>query len=92
MQYRAEAARLSVCATLEDALTEARRLTDDVPLARISLTMAGDGAVRALGGASSTSAYIAAHVDHRLDGPDGYAVERWWQSESLARRPELGQV
>jgi hypothetical protein len=37
-------------------------------------------------------AYIAARVAHRLDGPDGYAVERWWQSESLARRPELGQV
>jgi hypothetical protein len=92
MQYRAEAARLSVCATLEDALTEARRLTDDVPLARISLTMAGDGAVRALGGASSTSAYIAAHAAHQLDGSDGYVGERIWQSEWLVRRLALGDV
>ena len=51
--------------------------------------MAGDGAVRALGGAISTTAYIAAHVAHRLDGPAGYSAERAWQSEWLARELEL---
>jgi hypothetical protein len=90
--HRAEAARLIGSVGLDDALAMARRLAIDVPVARTSLRMAGDCAVRALGGAASTSAYIAAHAAHRLDGPQGYAVERWWQSEWLVRRLELEPV
>jgi hypothetical protein len=64
----------------------ARRLSDDVPDMRISLTIAGDGAFRALTGAPPTSAYIAAHAALRLDGPSGYAAECAWQSGWLADR------
>jgi hypothetical protein len=85
----AEAAEVAGCATLEDTVAGTRRLAGDVPAARISLTMAGDGAVRALGGAISTSAYIAAHAGRRLDGPAGYAAERAWQSDWLVRELEL---
>ena len=45
-----------------------------------ALTIAGDGAVRALTGAPPTSAYIAAHAAMRLDGASGYAAERAWQA------------
>jgi hypothetical protein len=64
----------------------ARTLADDVPDSRISLTIAGDGAVRALSGAAPTAAYIAAHAALRVDGPSGYASERVWQSRWLTRR------
>jgi len=64
----------------------ARRLADEIPETRISLTIAGDGAVRALTGAPPTSAYIAAHAEMRADGPAGYAAERAWQSQWLVDR------
>ena len=89
--------QLAACTTLDDLLVTARRLADDVPDTRISLTMAGDGAVRALTGAPPTSAYIAAHAALRLDGPSGYAAERAWQSRWLVRaarqlqRPEYAR-
>ena len=77
---------MQACATLDDALVAARQLADDIPETRISLTIAGDGAVRALTGAPPTSAYIAAHAAMRLDGPAGYAAERTWQSQWLVER------
>ena len=63
-----EADQLSACATLDDVLVVARQLADDNSDTRISLTMAGDGAFRALTGAPPPSAYIAAHAAMRLDG------------------------
>ncbi|MGZ4187593.1 MAG: hypothetical protein ACXVVQ_22025 [Solirubrobacteraceae bacterium] len=84
--HRRAARRLAACATLDDALVAARQLADDIPETRISLTIAGDGAVRALTGAPPTSAYIAAHAAMRLDGPAGYGAERAWQSQWLVER------
>ena len=84
--HRRAARQLEACATLDDALLAARQLADDIPETRISLTIAGDGAVRALTGAPPTSAYIAAHAAMRLDGPAGYAAERTWQSQWLVER------
>ena len=83
------AQRLANCATLDDVLGAARQLAEEVPEARISLTIAGDGAVRALTGAPPTSAYIAAHAALRLDGAAGYAAERAWQSRWLVDRLDL---
>ena len=77
---------LAACATLDDVLLIARRLADAIPDTNISLTIAGDGAFRALTGAPPTSAYIAAHAAMRLDGADGYAAERAWQSRWLAQQ------
>lgn len=84
------AEELGVCTTLDDLLMTARRLADDIPDTRISLTIVGDGAVRALTGAPPTSAYIAAQAALRLDGPAGYAAERAWQSHWLVERLGLG--
>jgi hypothetical protein len=84
--HRHAALQLSTCATLDDVLIAARELAEDISDARISLTIAGDGAVRALTGAPPTSAYIAAHAAMRLDGPAGYATERAWQSQWLIER------
>jgi hypothetical protein len=72
--------------TLDDVLAAARRLAEELADSRISLTIAGDGALRALTGAAPTSAYIAAHAAMRLDGPAGYAAEREWQSQWLTDR------
>jgi hypothetical protein len=84
-----EAESLAACPTLDDVLTAARQLAQDIPDTRISLTIAGDGAVRALTGAPPTSAYIAAHAAMRLDGPAGYAAEREWQARWLVERLRL---
>jgi hypothetical protein len=81
-----EARTLATCATLDDVLAAARRLAEDIQETRISLTIAGDGAARALTGAPPTSAYIAAHAAMRLDGLAGYAAERAWQSQWLVER------
>ena len=84
--HRREAHQLATCATLDEVRVAARQLADDIPDARISLTMAGDGAFRAVTGAPPTSAYIAAHAAMRLDGAAGYAAERAWQSRWLVER------
>ena len=84
--YRDEAHQLATCSTLDDVLVATRKLAGDIPATRISLTIAGDGAVRALTGAPPTTAYIAAHAALRVDGPDGYAAERAWQSQWLVER------
>ena len=81
-----EARRLEACATLDDALVAAREVADAVRETRISLTIAGDGAFRALTGAPPTSAYIAAHAAMRIDGVAGYEAERAWQSQWLVAR------
>ena len=80
------ASALAACTTLDDALTVARQLAEVIPDTRISLTIAGRGALRALTGAPATSAYIAAHAAMRLDGSAGYAAEREWQSSWLVER------
>ena len=83
----AEAAReLAASATLDGALTVARRLAEEIPDTKISLTIARRGALRALTCAPATSAYIAAHAAKRLDGSAGYATEREWQSSWLVER------
>jgi hypothetical protein len=84
--HRHAAGQLATCATLDDVLVAARQLSEDIPDARISLTIAGDGAVRAITGAPPTTAYIAAHAAMRLDGAAGYAAERAWQSHWLVER------
>jgi len=87
--HRHEARQLGTCATLDDVLVAARQLAEDIPDTRINLTIAGDGAVRALTGAPPTSAYVAAHAAMRLDGAAGYAAERAWQSDWLVERLAL---
>jgi hypothetical protein len=83
------AATLAACRTLDDVLAAARTLAVSLPDSRVSLTIAGDGAVRALSGAAPTSAYIAAHAALRVDGAAGYAAERAWQAQWLVERLRL---
>jgi hypothetical protein len=87
--HDAEVAELEACGTLEQVLAVARRLAETLPDARISLTIAGDGVLRAISGPPPTCAYIAAHAALRLDGPAGYAAERAWQSDWLKTRLAL---
>jgi hypothetical protein len=84
--HPAEAQELAASPTLDHTLDAARRLAKEIPDTRISLTIAGDGAVRALTGAAPTSAYIAAHAAMRVDGAAGYAAERAWQSRWLVEQ------
>jgi hypothetical protein len=84
--HREAAAQLAAAPQLDAVLTRTRLLIEEAPEVRISLTIAGDGAVRALSGPPPTSAYIAAHAAHRLDGPAGYAAERAWQARWLVDR------
>lgn len=80
------AERLVTCGTLEQVRQVARELAKQLPDNRIPLTIARDGAFRALTNAPPPSAYIAAHAAKRLDGPAGYDAERAWQSRWLADR------
>jgi hypothetical protein len=75
--------------TLDRLLPVARRLAAETPDSRISLTIAADGAFRAVTGAAPTAAYIAAHAALRIGGPEAYAVERAWQARWLVERLEL---
>jgi hypothetical protein len=77
---------LAARTTLDDVLHAARRLADAIPDTQISVTIAGDGAFRAITGVPPASAYIAAHAAMRLDGSAGYAAERAWQVRWLAER------
>jgi hypothetical protein len=88
--HASTAGELAACGTLDDVLLRARDLAKVIPDTRISLTIAGDGAFRALTGAPPTAAYIAAHAAMRLDGQAGYAAERAWQSRWLRERLRLG--
>src|SRR5205807_7264389 len=72
--------------TLDEVIVTARRLAEDIPDTRISLTIAGDGAFRALTEAAPTAAYIAAHAALRVGGREGYEAERGWQSQWLSER------
>jgi hypothetical protein len=84
--HASAANELAACVTLDDVVRLARQLAEDIPDARISLTIAGDGAMRALTGAPPPAAYIAAHAAMRLGGSAGYVAERAWQSRWLAER------
>jgi hypothetical protein len=84
--HRQAADELAASTTLDELLVAARRLAEHVPDARIPLTIASDGAVRALSGAPATAAYIAAQAALRVGGPAGYAAERGWQSHWLSER------
>jgi hypothetical protein len=84
---RAGAADLAAALRAADGTRELRDLAygaDAPDAARIAVTMAGDGATRALGGAAVVSAYIAAHVAGRVDGAAALAAERVWQADWLA--------
>ncbi|MBV8955931.1 MAG: hypothetical protein JO179_17470 [Solirubrobacterales bacterium] len=87
--HAGNASELAHCATLDELLTVSRRLAHDVPDTRISLTIAGDGAVRALSAAAPTTAYIAAHAALRVGGQAAYAAERAWQARWLVERLDL---
>jgi hypothetical protein len=80
---------LTACTGLDQLLEAARRLANHVPDGRLALTIAGDGAFRALTGAPPTAAYIAAHAALHLDGPAGYRAEREWQSRWLVETLDL---
>lgn len=82
-ETRGAAARLASCTNLDELVDVSRQLAATVPAARISLTMAGDGAVRALTDAAATSAYIATHAAGRIGGETHAAAERRWQAEWL---------
>ena len=75
-----------------ELVDSAPALALEIPSARIILTIAGDGAYRAVTGAPPTSAYIAAHAALRLDRPAGYAAERVWQSQWLVQRLGLTEI
>ena len=77
---------LAACATPRE-IRAAVRTGHPPEAARIAYTMAGDAAIRALGGAAVVAAYIAAHAAARVDGDGAMAAERAWQSDWL--RTEL---
>jgi hypothetical protein len=77
---------LAACTILGELHELARRLASTLADGRIGLTIAADGAFRALTGAPPTSAYIAAHAALRLDGATGYHAERQWQARWLTDR------
>jgi hypothetical protein len=79
---RADALRAA--GTIRDLREAARAAAPAPEAARITVTMAGDAARRALGGAAVVTAYIAAHAAARLDGADALAAERAWQAGWLA--------
>jgi hypothetical protein len=69
---------------------EAVRAAEPPETARIAVTMAGDAARRALGGAAVVAAYIAAHAAARVDGAGALLPERQWQAEWLGAELSLG--
>jgi hypothetical protein len=71
-------------------IRDAARAAEPPEPARIAVTMAGDAARRALGGAAIVTAYIAAHAAARVYGDDGMAAERAWQSRWLRAELQLG--
>jgi hypothetical protein len=83
------AAALSDRAAIRDIRDAVRAIEPPEP-ARIAVMMAGDAARRALGGAAVVTAYIAAHAAAAIDGEDGMAAERAWQSEWLRAELQLG--
>jgi hypothetical protein len=83
----AEPARALRACTTPREIRAAVRAGRPPEAARIAHTMAGDAAIRALGGAAVVAAYIAAHAAARVDGDAAMAAERAWQSDWL--RAEL---
>jgi hypothetical protein len=82
---------LAACTTLDDVRAVTCRLADAMSDMKIILTVVGDGAASALAGDAPASAYIAAHAAKRVDGAEGYAAERAWQSRWLVDRLALRQ-
>jgi len=76
-------------AAIRDIRDAARAMQPPEP-ARIAVAMAGDAARRALGGAAVVTAYIAAHAAAGVDGEEGMAAERLWQSDWLLAELRLG--
>jgi hypothetical protein len=75
-------------------LAELRSLSESLTVpgaARISVAMAGHGAIRALQGPqiAATAAYIAAHAAGQLDGPAALDAERGRQAAWLRDRLDL---
>jgi hypothetical protein len=83
------AAALRAAGTTRELREAARGAAEAPEAARITVTMAGDAARRALGGAAIVTAYIAAHAAARLDGADALAAERAWQAGWLATELDL---
>lgn len=80
-----EAAELRSCADPEALLSAARAL-DAPDAARISVTMAGDGAAQAIAGGAATCAYISAHSARQAGGDAAMVAERAWQAAWIAER------
>ena len=70
-------------ATTPREVRETIRAARPPEAARVAVTMAGDAALRALGGAAVVTAYIAAHAAARAGGPEAMAAERQWQADWL---------
>jgi hypothetical protein len=88
---RAGAAEAAAALRDTAELTELRSLGESLTVpeaARISVTMAGHGAIRALQGPhiAATAAYIAAHAAGQLDGPAALDAERQRQAAWLKDR------
>jgi hypothetical protein len=84
------ASALRDSAAIRDIREAARAIEPPEP-ARIAVTMAGDAARRALGGAAVVTAFIAAHAAAAgVAGEEGTAAERLWQSDWLRAELQLG--
>jgi hypothetical protein len=88
---RAGAAEAATALRAAAELRELRSLSESLTVpeaARISVTMAGAGAIRALQGphSAATAAYIAAHAAGQLDGPAALDAERDRQAAWLQDR------
>src|SRR3954465_6576501 len=79
------AAALRDSAGIRD-IRDAVRTMESPGSARIAVTMAGDAARRALGGAAVVTAYIAAHAAAGIHGQPGMAAERGGAAERVAAR------
>jgi hypothetical protein len=79
---------LRACATPRE-IRAAVRAGRPPEAARIAHAMAGDAAIRALGGAAVVCAYIAAHAAARVDGEGAMDAERAWQSDWLCAELRL---
>jgi hypothetical protein len=77
-------------ATTSRELRDTVRGAEPPEAARTAVTMAGDAARRALGGAAVVAAYIAAHAAANVDGGDAMDAERAWQAEWLRAALDLG--
>jgi hypothetical protein len=71
-----------------DIVRVGRTLEPPEPV-RVAVDMACDAGRRARNGHAVVAAYIATHTAARVDGAEGIAAERTWQSEWLRRELRL---